>query len=911
MKARYKMISLFVGVAITFGMTGCNGSSSNGSIKKKITTENGAIGSNAIEVVPKTITMPYNKVLNPAGTQVFFGDPALENHALDVALSPDKKTLAIEGRYHVIFVNTENNKIIYKLSLDQSDKDQSKSSYSGIKWFEENGKQVVVWGTHNDLMLAQWDGKTAKIINTFNFKNKEGVKASIPNEMVIRKENGKNMAYVVLNGNDEVVKMDLATGEIIWQQPTGLAPYGITYANGKLYVSNWAGSVPSGTDETAGIPWEEAKVNKYGAVSSGSVSVLDPKSGLTQNEIGVTLNEINVGLHPNDIITNSDQSFVYVANGNSDTVSVINTKNDTVVETISVRLNDETNPYFGDTPNSLALSSDGSHLYVANGMDNALAVVELGERSTTHANGTSSRVLGFIPTAAYPGGLCISNNTIYVANLESIGSRTTVDDKENKAFQTFYMKEKHPTAGDFNSHRMMASISIIPIPDSEQLKKYTTTVTNDNNQQRLALLKLLPRKGVKPVPVPERLGEPSVFKHVIYIIKENRTYDQVLGDVIKGNGDPDICTFGEKITPNAHNLVDKYVLLDNYDASSHCSGDGHPWCDASIVTDYIEKNQRAWFRSYTHVLYDAMAYPKTGFIWDDALDHGLNVRIYGETAIPSWESGKKWLGIYRDFQAGKPFNFTNTTTIKRVRGILSSSYPGYDSHNVPDVLRAKAFIDELKAYEKMPGDTMPNLSVMALPDDHTAGTAPEHPTPRAMVADNDLALGQIVEAVSKSKFWKNTVIFVTEDDSQSGWDHVSAYRTVGMVISPYTKTGKVISTNYNLTSVIRTMEQILGLPPMNVEDASAKPMFDVFSKKPDLTPYLALKNQIPLDEMNPELSALKGQKRSFAIASAKMAKKDIDDISDDLLNHIIWASTMIGKPYPAKYVSLLHTDDDD
>ena len=869
--------------------------------KKRLVLNNGAI-----EVIPDVLTMPYNKVLTPAGTQLFFGDPALENHALDVALSPDKKTLAVEGRYRVVFVNTGNNQIIYELSLKKSDKNQSKSTYSGIKWFEENGKQMLVWGTRNDLMLAQWNGKTAKIINTFNFQPKKGVSASIPNETVIRKENGKNVVYTVLNGNDKVVKVDLGTGKIIWQQPVGLAPYGITYANGKLYVSNWSGSVPSETDRTAGIPWEQAKVDVFGAVSSGSVSVLDPNTG-------ETLKEIKVGLHPNDIIASPDQSFVYMANGNSDTVSVISTKNDTVVETISVRLNEEANPYFGDTPNSLALSPDGSRLYVANGMDNALAVVELGEKSSTHAKDASSRLLGFIPTGAYPGGLCLFNKTIYVANIEGVGSRMTVENKENKAFQTFIKVngKRRPTAGAFSSHRMLASISIIPVPDSGQLKKYTATVLNGNHQQRLALLSLLPRKGVKPVPVPKRIGEPSVFKHVIYIIKENRSYDQVLGDVKKGNGDAELCTFGKKATPNTHKLVDKYVLLDNYKASSHCSADGHLWTDASIVTDYIEKNQRAWFRSYTHVLYDAMAYPKTGFLWDNALDHGKSVRIYGETAIPYWKSGKTWLGVYRDFQAGKPFKFTNKTTIDRVRGILSPTYPGYDSHNVPDVLRAKAFIGELNAYEEMPGDTLPKLIIMALPDDHTSGTAPGHPTPRAMVADNDLALAQIIEGVSKSKFWKNTVIFITEDDSQNGWDHVSAYRTVGMVISPYTRTGKVISTDYNQTSVIRTMEQILGLPPMNIEDASAKPMFDVFSKKPDFTPYLALKNQIPLDEMNPQLSALplKGQKRAFAIASAKMAQKDIDDINDDLLNRIIWSSTMKEKAYPTKYTSCRSDDD--
>ena len=851
------------------------------------------------------LTMPYNKLLTPAGTQLYFGDSALENHALDVALSPGGKTLAVEGRYSVVFVRTANNKILYRLIMRKYDKGNAMNTYSGITWIQEKGKQFVLWGSRNKLMKAEWDGNSAKIVKTYFFKPKAEVRASIPNEMVIQKENGRTVAYLVLNGNDEVVKLALGSGRIIWQQPVGLAPYGITMAKGKLYVSNWSGSVPAAGDkQTAGIPWEKAHVDRFGTVSSGTVSILDPESGKT-------LRQIKTGLHPNKIITSAAEQFVYVANGNDDNISVINTKTDKVAETISVRLNKAKNPYFGDSPNGLALTPDGKRLFVANGMDDALAMVELGQKASREALIPKSKLAGFIPTAAYPGGITIHNNTLYVANIEGIGARLTVKNKKTRAFQTFIPVngKRTPTAGAFNTHRMLASVSIIPIPGKEKLKSYTQQVVHNNRLARLALLKLLPRKNIKPVPVPERIGEPSVFKHVIYIIKENRTYDQVLGDIKKGNGDAALCTFGENVTPNAHKLVDEYVLLDNYKASGKCSAEGHLWTDASIVTDYIEKNVRAWYRSYTHVLYDAMAYPKTGFLWDNALDHGKSVRIYGEACKPEWKSGKKWTGIYGDFLAGKPFHFTNITTIDRVRGILSTTYPGYDSHNIPDVLRAKAFIGELKAFEKAKGDALPNLTIIALPDDHTAGTAPGHPTPRAMVADNDYALGQVVEAVSRSRFWKNTVIFVTEDDSQSGWDHVSAYRTVGMVISPYSKNGKVISTAYNQTSMIRTIEQILGLPPMNIMDASAKPMRDIFSTKADLTPYKVLKNRIPLNEMNPQLQALKGKQKRFAVASLKMAQMGIDAGNDDLLNRIIWSSVKSREPYPARFAGKEENDD--
>ena len=850
------------------------------------------------------LRMPYNKILKPAGEQIFFGDSALENHALDVALSPDKKTVAVEGRYSVVFINTKDNKIVFRLVLRKYDKANAMNSYSGIQWFEKNQKQYLIWGTRNNLLQASWNGKSAEIVKVYNFQPKEGVRASIPNETVIRNENNRNIGYVVLNGNDEVARVDLDSGKIIWQKPVGLAPYGITMANGKLYVSNWSGKIPSKTNSsTAGIPWEKALVSQYGDVASGTVSVINP-------ETGKLIKEIKVGLHPNDIITNQQQSYIFVSNGNDDNISVIDTKTDKVIETISVRLNKDNNPYFGDSPNGLAISADGSQLFVSNGMDNALAVIKLGKTVFSKSNLNNSKIIGFIPTAAYPAGICLMNDSIiYVANIEGIGSRLTVKNK-NKAFQTFYkgiLDTVHSTAGAYNTHRMLASVSVIPVPGKNKLAEYTQTVINSNKQTRLALLELLPRKEAKPVPLPERIGEPSIFTHVVYIIKENRTYDQVLGDIKKANGAPELCTFGKKVTPNSHKLVNDYVLLDNYKASGKCSAEGHVWTDASIVPDYVEKNVRAWLRSYTHVLYDAMAYPKTGFLWDNALDHGKSVRIYGEACKPKWSGNKTWTSIYNDFLSGKPLQFTNVTTIDRVKGILSQTYPGYDSHNVPDVLRAKAFIDELKAFEKMDEDAFPNLSIIALPDDHTAGTSSKHPTPRAMVADNDYALGLIIEALSKSKFWKNTVVFVTEDDSQSGWDHVSAYRTVAMVISPYSKQNKVISTDYNQTSMIRTIEQILGLPPMNIMDATATPMFDVFTDKPDYSPYGSLKNQIPLNEMNPPLTALNGKQKRYAIASELMAQKGIDAGNDDLFNKIIWSSVEPNEPYPARYAG----EDDD
>jgi hypothetical protein len=343
------------------------------------------------------------------------------------------------------------------------------------------------------------------------------------------------------------------------------------------------------------------------------------------------------------------------------------------------------------------------------------------------------------------------------------------------------------------------------------------------------------------------------------------------------------------------------MLLDNFHVSGKCSAEGHQWTDASIVTDYIEKNMRAWFRSYPHVQEDALVYAPTGFIWDNAMRHGKSVRIYGEASVPLFAKGMTWESNYNDFKNGEKIEFKNTTTINTVWDILSQNYPAYGSHVFPDVYRAQTFIDEMKEYENRDGDQWPELIIIALPNDHTAGTRPGFPTPRAMVADNDLALGQILEAISKSKFWNNTAVFVTEDDSQAGWDHVSAYRTVGLVASPYTKFDKTNHTNYNQVSMVRTIEQILGLPPMNIMDATAMPMFDCFSNKADNSPYISVPNEIPLDEMNPELSQLKGTALHYAKKSMEPQFDGIDKGNDALFNRIIWFSMKGKESYPAKY----------
>ncbi len=465
-----------------------------------------------------------------------------------------------------------------------------------------------------------------------------------------------------------------------------------------------------------------------------------------------------------------------------------------------------------------------------------------------------------------------------MANLESDGANV-VDQKKNAR----------------SIHHELASVSIIPLPDQNQLEKYSLQVTQLNLMNRMDMLGLSPRADAKPMPVPQRLGEPSVFKHVVYIIKENKTYDQVLGDMKEGRGDSSLCVFGEKITPNTHELAKQFGWMDDYHASGKSSAEGHQWTDAGMVSDYVEKNVRAWFRSYPHRQDDALVYNKSGFIWNQALDHGRTVKVYGEACETEYDRNLKWLDLYKQYKAGIPPSWYNKTTIGRLNPIIHTTMPDCDNLVFSDQQRADIFIDDWKRHEA--GDSLPNLMVLSLPNDHAAGTSPEFPTPDAMVADNDLALGRIIEMISKSKYWDSTVVFITQDDSQSGWDHISAYRTVGLVVSPYSN-GKLNTTHYNQVSMLRTIEQILGIPPMNIMDATSRLMTDCFQPFHNKKTFTAMQNNIPLDQMNKPMNALKGKEKKMAELSENELFNEVDGGKDDQMNRIIWYYAKGNKKYP-------------
>ncbi len=834
--------------------------------------------------------MPYNRLIKSAGKVIRYGDSSLENHALDLSVLPDKKHIVIEDRYGIAIVQIRTDSMIARWSFNKEKEKQGLlSTYSGITSFEFEGKVFIAWGANTPgngqsaIMIAEWSGKKIESVTGIPVKKIDPADKALPNQIVAKTEDGILYLYAVLNGNNQLIKIKFDDKSMVWSAQTGVAPYGLSIIQNKAYVTNWAGPlVTDTTQENAGTPWGSAYTDpRTGGTNNGSLSVIDITNGKLLNELGL-------GLHPSAIIKSADNNFLYIANGNSDFVSVVDVQKEKVVDSIETGLFSKHYRFYGSSPDALFIDSSTNTMYVANSMDNAVAVIQLGKNITSKTP-VSTKIKGYIPTEAYPSGIALINHQLFVTNLEAKGARVLSASPEFK-------DANGKSINAFTIHKELASLSIIPLPDQNQLNSYTAEVKKLNLFYRTALSNGAPRTNILPKPMPERIGEPSLFKHVVYIIKENKTYDQVFGDMPQGRGDKNLCIYGEKITPNQHKLATDFCLLDNYYASGKSSGEGHQWTDASMVSDYIERNVRAWFRSYPHRQTDALVYNKNGFIWNNALDHGKKVRIYGEACLTHYDTKMKWLDIYNKYLNHEPLNLTNTSTIARIRPIISTDYPDCDNISLTDQIRADIFISDWKKFEQ--GDSLPDLMLLSIPNYHTAGTSPSFPTPRAMVADNDLALGRIIETITRSRFWDSTVIFVSEDDSQSGWDHISSYRTTCQVISAYSNLGKTIHTNYNQTSMVRSIEQILGIPPMNVIDATALPMFDCFGSKQKSYNYQLIANTIPLNEMNKPLAQLNGKARYYAKLSASKAFKDVDGGDDDLMNRILWFNAKGDKKYP-------------
>lgn len=847
---------------------------------------------------------PANQLLTPTGLQVEL--PGMRPQA--IALSPDGRILVTAGKTHeLLVVNPVTGNILQRVSLP-SDKDQDPDpvaeeilapdksgqlSFTGLV-FSPDGSRIYLANVNGNIKVfgVALAGKVAGLSTMpLPHSTASGRSAEIPAGLAVSKD-GKRL-YVAFNLSNRLAEMDTDSGKVLRVWDVGVAPFDVALAGDKVYVSNWGGRQPDATSlrGPAG-QGTSVRVDPVRHIASeGSVSVIDLAANA---EVKKAKSEIVTGLHASALTVSPGGRYVVVANTGSDTLSVIDTRTDEVIDKIWTRQNP--GDLFGAQPTALAFDKSGKKLFVCNGTQNAIAVIAF--------KPGKSELRGLIPAGWFPGGIAYDDTrrALYVANIKGIGSTAKI------------------APGDpvkFSSHQFFGTLSLIKEPSSRELTRLTKVALHNMRYGLLQQAKLPARVGQSPRPVPERVGEPSVFKHVVYIIKENRTYDQVLGDMKEGNGDPSLCVFGERITPNQHKLCREFVLLDNTYCSGILSADGHQWADSAIASDYIERSFAGFPRSYPYYGDDAMAYSPAGFIWDNVIAHGKTLRNYGEFTFTdvSWKDPKKkgkpqFLDYYRDFmdQTGL-INISCRPTVESLRPYVVTNTAGWNL-NISDAYRASRFVSDLKDFERT-GD-FPNFTILFLPNDHTSGTRPNCPTPAAMVADNDLAFGKIVEAISHSKFWKDTCIFAIEDDPQAGWDHVSGYRTTAYVISPYTKRGAVVGTQYNQTSLLRTMELILGLPPMNQLDATATPMFDCFTNAPDLRPFTSVASNIPPDQMNPDSKAILDRRaRQHANISARLPLEEPDKCPEDTFNRILWAA-MKGHDvaYPEWAVKAVLDEDD-
>lgn len=668
-----------------------------------------------------------------------------------------------------------------------------------------------------------------------------------------------------LTFNNSLAITDRVTG-VRREVPVGVAPVAAVSHDTLAYVANWGGqkakagarSAPTGIDKDA----DRLAIDARGVAEAGTISVVDIDRAATVGTIGV-------GRHPTALALDATGKRLFVANTNDDSISVIDLTTRAVSSTIVLQ------PFAakadGIAPSALAYDAMRNRLYIACGGINAIAVYDL----------AAGRIAGLIPTGWYPVSVSLNATGDALSVGAYLGVGSGKQGAENR-------RQVHVNRG---------TAHVIPLPDDGQLASYTAAVAENN---RMSFANAAPVKAdpnATPKAVPLRAGEPSLIEHVVFIVKENRTYDQVLGALERGNGDPSLVMFGEDVTPNTHKLSRDFVTLDNIYATGGNSANGHQW-----VTQANEVSYTIWpgyeGRSYPFDGTDPLAYSARGFIWDAALAHGKSVAVFGEYAPRLGWDQKGRVEFLKKWQAGGDFSrmWNTRSPIPPLDSVLVREFPAY-TMAVPDVVRARIFLDKLNDYTR--AGSMPNLTMIQLPSNHTSGTTPGMTTPKAMVADNDLALGQVVEALTKSPFWPKMAIFVVEDDAQNGVDHVDGHRTLGLVISPYTRRGSVDSTVYGHQSILKTIELMLGLPTLSIYDLIATDMRASFTDVADLTRYEAQIPKQDLLEMNPPVTALSGEARKGALASAAMRWDVPDAVPSDKLNRITWHSIKgWNTPYP-------------
>jgi len=766
--------------------------------------------------------LPNGRLLTPTGTQT-----EVAPYPFALALTPDGTRVVVactgadDQSLHLLDAAT--GKLLAKEPVTKSwlglaiSPDGRRVYLAGA-----GGKNVLVYRLENDRFVAR---DPLSLRRT----DEPAERDATPSGIAVSPD-GKSLWVARILRND-VVRVDLGSGAVTARVPVGTHPYRPVLSPGGalLAVANWGAASVSLVDTAA------ARV-------VGTVRTAD---------------------HPSDLAFAPDGKTLFAVETNRNLVAAVDVVSRRVVRQISIALGPQGpgTPSAdalpdGSTPNALALAPDGRSLFVANADDDAVAVVDVG------GDARKARTKGFIPSGWYPAALGLSpdGRTLWVANAKGGGSWSNAvggPDPTRKKESDAWKKTR----------TIPGSVSRVDVPSAKALAALTARAYAN---RRPAARGAAPARASAVVPAAP--GGVSPIRHVVYVIRENRTYDQVLGDLPRGNGDPSLAIFGRDVTPNAHALAEEFVLLDNLYADAEVSADGHNWSMGAYATDFVEKVWPPVYgkQGFEYVFEgdDANAFPTNGYLWDAAARAGLSLRNYGEFVGASSETETTKPGLSRGMEGA-------------LEGRTCPFYPGFDLDTL-DNARVDVFLKEFRGFVK--AKDMPRLTIVRLGNDHTAGTKKGAKTPRAMVAENDVALGRLVEAISRSPFWKETAVFVIEDDAQNGSDHVDAHRTVGFVISPYTRRkGAVDSTMYSTVSMLRTMELILGLPPLSQHDASATPMTAAFSDTPDPAPFVHRETNIPFYETNPDAAPMQAESDSWDFSKE-------DEAPELALNEAIWKS---------------------
>lgn len=757
---------------------------------------------------PSKVLLPNGWSLSPAGRSLQLGDLPL-----NIQISPSQKLMAVtnngQSKHSIQLIDPQGEKIFHEQPIGKA--------WYGLKFSADEKKLYASGANDNIILVYPIVNKKLVVADTIVLGKAWPAEKIGPTGLEVD-DAGKRL-YTVTKENNSLYVFDLSTKKLLHRVNLGAEAYDCLLSpdKSKLYISLW------GSDKLA---------------------VYDTKTNRVTNEI-FTEN------HPNEIIQNRSGKYLFVANANDNSVSVIDTQAGKVIEVISTAL--YPTRLTGSTTNGLALSEDEKILYVANADNNCLAVFNVSTPG-------KSRSKGFIPTGWYPTNVRVAGKKIFVSNGKGFNSMANpygpqpVKKTDNSGVHVGITEQREV---QYIGGLFKGTLSIIDQPDDSKLESFSKQVYANTpyNKQTETL-----SRGLKDNPVPNIQGGKSPIKYVFYVIKENRTYDQVFGDIKEGNGDPSLCIFPEKVTPNHHALAREFVLLDNFYVDAEVSADGHNWSMAAYATDYTEKTWPTSYGSrggtYDYEGSRKIAYPRDGYIWDYCKRAGVSYRSYGQ------------------------FVTKDGATTESLIGKIAAKFPPYNL-DIMDIDRITAFKSDFDSLLAI--NAVAQFNTIRIGNDHTSGQRIGKLTPTAQVADNDLALGQLVEHISNSSIWKESAIFVLEDDAQNGPDHVDAHRSPAFVISPYTKRNSVNSNMYSTSGMLRTMELILGLPPMSQYDAAAVPMSECFTSTPDFRPYKVKPSNVDLKQRNIawNKSAERSQEWNFA---REDAAPDLD------LNEVVWKS---------------------